>query len=522
MKRIVFIRGFVLTLLLLFAGASANTGICSAREAWSNDLRTLFAGNRSVIYALNIRSFGAVDKNGDDIIVPLSGDTQGTFLNAVPRLKELTKLGINTIYLLPVTKTGKLKALGTAGSLYALDSFEKLSPLLDDRSNPMSVEQEAKLFIDEAHKLGLRVIIDIPSCGSYDMSLEQPDLFIRDKDGNAVVPADWTDVRLFKVYDEDGKLNRALVENYQKMIKMLQDIGADGVRADVAAIKPYEFWKEVIDYARMKDPQFLFIAEACPAWTNPVKQWCKYESVQRLLEAGFDGYYGDWANFSDFSKSKDIMKRVKSDLKISKEFNNQKSNMSSFATHDQQSVIVRGGVPLWEMITWLNVTLPMNPYFLDGYVTGDSYIYRYENKKADTSSTDDDYYFVHRGKFDIFNLSRRPAGNYSELKEKFLKAMKFKYWAKSVLIDGEFVEFKTNNPDVFAYARRNGDDAVVVVGSLNKEHEIDANVYIRNLKDTSFISPVKMGEAPIVKRGKMLVSLKPYEVQVYMLNKVNF
>lgn len=522
MKRIVFIRGFVLTLLLLFAGASANTGICSAREAWSNDLRTLFAGNRSVIYALNIRSFGAVDKNGDDIIVPLSGDTQGTFLNAVPRLKELTKLGINTIYLLPVTKTGKLKALGTAGSLYALDSFEKLSPLLDDRSNPMSVEQEAKLFIDEAHKLGLRVIIDIPSCGSYDMSLEQPDLFIRDKDGNAVVPADWTDVRLFKVYDEDGKLNRALVENYQKMIKMLQDIGADGVRADVAAIKPYEFWKEVIDYARMKDPQFLFIAEACPTWTNPVKQWCKYESVQRLLEAGFDGYYGDWANFSDFSKSKDIIKRVKSDLKISKEFNNQKSNMSSFATHDQQSVIVRGGVPLWEMITWLNVTLPMNPYFLDGYVTGDSYIYRYENKKADTSSTDDDYYFVHRGKFDIFNLSRRPAGNYSELKEKFLKAMKFKYWAKSVLIDGEFVEFKTNNPDVFAYARRNGDDAVVVVGSLNKEHEIDANVYIRNLKDTSFISPVKMGEAPIVKRGKMLVSLKPYEVQVYMLNKVNF
>ena len=85
--------------------------------------------------------------------------------------------------------------------------------------------------------------------------------------------------------------------------------------------------------------------------------------------------------------------------------------MASFATHDQQSVIVRGGVPLWEMITWLNVTLPVNPYFLDGYVTGDGYIYRYENKKASRSLTDDDYYFVHRAKFDIFNLSRRPGGN---------------------------------------------------------------------------------------------------------------
>ena len=518
MKRKVFIRGFIL-LLLFFA--YANSAFC-APEVWNNDLRTLFTGNKSIIYALNIRSFGAKDINGDDIVDPTTGDVPGTFVNAVPRLKELTKLGINTIYLLPGTKTGKLKALGTAGSLYALDSFDKLSPLLDDRNNPLSVEEEAKMFIDEAHKLGLRVIVDIPSCGSYDLSLERPDLFIKDKSSNAVTPADWTDVRLFKVYDENGKINRTLVENYKTLIKMLQDIGADGVRADVAAIKPYEFWKEIIDYARLKDPQFLFIAEACPAWTNPIKQWGEYESVEGLLKAGFDGYYGDWAGFDDFTKAKDIIKRVKSDLKISKEFNNQKTTMASFATHDQQSVIVRGGVPLWEMITWLNITLPMNPYFLDGYVTGDSYIYRYENKKAQRSSTDDDYYFVHRAKFDIFNFSRRPVGNHKELKEKFVKALKFKYWAKSVLIEGEFIPLKTNNPSIFAFARKNGDDSVVVIGNLSKEHEIDAKVYIRTLRDTSFVAPVKMGEAPIVKRGKMLVGLKPYEVQVYMLNKVNF
>ena len=285
-------------------------------------------------------------------------------------------MGVNTVYLLPITKTGKLKALGTAGSLYALDSFEKLNPQLDDKSNPMSVEQEAKMFFDEAHRLGLRVIVDIPSCGSYDMSLEKPDLFIKDKNGNAVVPADWTDVRLFKMYDENGKLNSTLVENYKSMITMLQNLGADGIRADVAAIKPYEFWKEVIDYARLKDPQILFIAEACPTWTNPIKQWGDYTSVEKLLEAGFDGYYGDWANFDEITKSKDIFKRIKSDMKISKQFNNQKTTMASFATHDQQSVIVRGGLPMWEMITWLNITLAMNPYFLDGYVTGDNYIYQ--------------------------------------------------------------------------------------------------------------------------------------------------
>ena len=516
MKSKDFIRGFVSVLALVFF---CNT--CFAAQ-WNNDLRSLFINNKSIIYALNIRSFGAKDLNGNDIIEVELGDTTGTFLNAIPRLKELTKMGINTVYLLPITKTGKLKALGTAGSLYALDSFDKLNPQLDDKSNPMSVEQEAKMFFDEAHRLGLRVIVDIPSCGSYDMSLEKPDLFIKDKSANAVVPADWTDVRLFKMYDENGKLNNTLVDNYKTMITMLQNLGADGIRADVAAIKPHEFWKEVIDYARLKDPQILFIAEACPTWTNPIKQWGDYTSVERLLEAGFDGYYGDWANFDELTKSKDIFKRIKSDMKISKQFNNQKTTMASFATHDQQSVIVRGGLPMWEMITWLNITLPMNPYFLDGYPTGDNYIYQYENKKAQRSYTDDDYYFVHRGKFDIFNLSRRPEGQYKELKEKFVKAMKFKYWAKSILIDGKFIQLSTNNPSIFAYARKNGDDAVVVIGNLSKEHEIDANVYIRNLRDTSFISPVKMGEAPIVKRGKMQVKLKPYETQVYLLNKVNF
>ncbi len=516
MKSKGFIRGFALLISFFMLAGS------SYAEVWKNDLRSLFISNKAIIYALNIRSFGAKDLNGDDVIEVEYGDVTGTFLNAVPNLKKLTKLGINTVYLLPITKTGKLKAIGTAGSLYALDSFDKLNPQLDDKTNPSSVEQEAKIFIEEAHRLGLRVIVDIPSCGSYDMSLERPDLFIKDKNGNAVVPADWTDVRLFKVYDDNGKLNQALIENYKSMIKMLQDLGVDGVRADVAAIKPYEFWKEIIEYARMKDPQFLFIAEACPAWTNPVKQWGGYTAVNKLLEAGFDGYYGDWAGFSDFTRSKDIYKRIKSDLKISKQFNNQKTTMSSFATHDQQSVIVRGGVPLWEMITWLNITLPMNPYFLDGYVTGDSYIYRYENKKAQRSFTDDDYYFVHRAKFDIFNFSRRPGGNYKELEEKFTKAMKFKYWAKNVLVEGKFVELSANNPYVFAFARKYGDDAVVVICNINKDSEVDSNVYIRNLRDTSFISPVKMGEAPIVKRGKMVVKLKPYETQVYMLNKVNF
>jgi len=127
MRKINIITGLFLALAL---GANSVQAY-----HWINDLRTLFTGNKAIIYTINIRSFGAVDKNGNDIIEPWLGDTPGTFLNAKERLDDIVQTGANTIYLLPITKVGKLKALGTSGSLYAMDSFNELNPQLDYKND---------------------------------------------------------------------------------------------------------------------------------------------------------------------------------------------------------------------------------------------------------------------------------------------------------------------------------------------------------------------------------------------------
>ncbi len=513
MRKINIITGLFLALTL---GANSVQAY-----PWINDLRTLFTGNKAIIYTINIRSFGAVDKNGNDIIEPWLGDTPGTFLNAKERLDDIVQTGANTIYLLPITKVGKLKALGTSGSLYAMDSFNELNPQLDDKTDPKSVFAEAKMFIQEAHKKNLRVIIDMPSCGSYDLSLEKPELFLKDKQGKTIVPADWTDVRLFKVYNNDGTLNKDLLDNYKKFADMVLALGADGIRADVAAIKPYEFWKELIDYVRKSDPQFMFLAEASTAWSNPTKDYTTYTSVEDLLRAGFDGYYGDFANFkNNITKAKDFYKLIDTDRKITEKFEGKKTTIASFATHDQLSPILTGGEDYWNMILWLNVTLPLNSYFLDGFITGDTYTYKYENQKAGKTFTDDDQYFVHRGKMDIFNAPKRPGGTNNKLIDKYITAMKFKYWAKNLIIDGKYVPLKTTHPDVFAYARTNESDAVVVIGNLNAKNDVETNVIIPKLKASSFVSPVVMIEPPATKNGKLSVNLKPYEIQVFMVGKV--
>ena len=131
MKRVRIIIGLVSLFLFCFSAFAQNE---------SKGIRELFKNNEAIIYAINIRNFGAVDKNSDGIIDIDDGDIPGTFVNAKDRLKNLKDEGINTLYVLPITKTGKLKALGTAGSLYAMDSFTEISPFLDDKTNEISQE----------------------------------------------------------------------------------------------------------------------------------------------------------------------------------------------------------------------------------------------------------------------------------------------------------------------------------------------------------------------------------------------
>ena len=89
-----------------------------------------------------------------------------------------------------------------------------------------------------------------------------------------------------------------------------------------------------------------------------------------------------------------------------------------------------------------------------------------------------------------------------------------------MVIEGKYVPLKTAHPDVFAYARTNESDAVIVIGNLNTKNDVQTNVIIPKLKASSFVSPVVMIEPPTTKKGKLAVNLKPYEIQVFMVSKV--
>lgn len=489
---------------------TASQAYCD--DAWINDLRSLYLSNSAIIYGINIRTFGAKDINNNGIIEFALGEESGTFLNALPKIKELAGQGVNTIHLFPITSVGRTKALGTAGSLYSPSSFTEINPQLKSPDSKLCINDEVKKFIDECHRLHLRVIVDLPSCASYDLYMKRPELFLVDKNNKPVIPTDWTDVRVLDAGSETN-INTDVYNMYHDFIELIQSLGADGVRVDLASIKPYSFWKKLIDESRAVDPQILFLAQASKNDKSP-SQYVGFTPFNKILDAGFDGYYGGYSEISTWKSAKDLYSSVNDDLNISKKYSGQRRVIGNFATPDRVSPVLMNGPLLSQMIVWLNATLPLNSYYIDGFSTGDTYLYPWANKKAALTYTDDEYYFVHRGQLDIFNFSRAPMGKNGEIFQSFLLANKLKIMFHDIISNGNFVTFRTTSPSVFAYGRSLNKKSLIVIGNLDFKTQQKVTVYIPKLSVGLLTVPLKLTSVPKVTNGKINLNLNPGDVVV--------
>lgn len=484
--------------------------ILSSAVYAEDGLRTMFLQNKTVICGINIRNFNAKDTNGDGIID--NNEESGNFINAVERLDEIKAAGVNVLHVLPITPVGKLKSLGTAGSVYAIADFDSINHQLVDLTSQMTPIEQAKYFVDECHKRGIKVVIDLPSCGAYDLFLTNPELFIKDKKQLSIVPTDWTDVRLLNTASQD------VLDVHKRFVDMVMDIGADGIRADVATIKPFKFWQELIDYSRELNPEFLYLAEASDSWREPPSKYADFTPYDKLLEAGFDGYYGSFFNLKDWKTAQEFTEHIKFNKKLLTSYADDKSVIMSFTTHDEVSPIVLRGENLSVMMCWLEATLPFNPYFIDGFQYGDDYIYPWANTKAKFTETDDDYYFVHRGKLDIFNYSRKPQGNSEVVKDNFKRAFEFRNNNIDMITKGTWSSIKTDKPSVFAYTRSYQGETILVVGNLDYKHsQKRVKIKVSGIKKDQVLEIIQGQGNCKARKNKLFIDLEAGQIRVFKL-----
>jgi glycosidase len=238
MKKI--ISSFLCLILLLsfvISDGSAISAQQTSRDVSQESARPVQGWVRDgVIYEIYPRAFSAA----------------GNFRGVTAQLDRLKSLGVTILWLMPIHPIGQLKKKGTIGSPYAVRDYYGISPAY-------GTKEDLKQLVSEAHRRGLKIIIDIvANHTSWDSVLmKHSDWYKHDAEGHVTYPHDWTDVAALDYS------NPALRVYMTQMLKYwLREFDLDGFRCDVAAEVPTDFWENArVELEKVK-PDILMLAEA--------------------------------------------------------------------------------------------------------------------------------------------------------------------------------------------------------------------------------------------------------------------
>jgi hypothetical protein len=175
-----------------YAGRSLSQVIAAAAGRTAKSRHVPHPGDwiaSQTLYGMMIRMTTAWDHNGDGKLTADDASRRrryaefGTFLKSCLLMPMLAKMGITTLYLLPVVKVSNLFRKGELGCPYSAKDFLRLDRSQHDPlygTDPESVIDEFGVFVECAHRLGMRVMLDLAprtAARDCDWILEKPEWF---------------------------------------------------------------------------------------------------------------------------------------------------------------------------------------------------------------------------------------------------------------------------------------------------------------------------------------------------------
>ena len=237
-------------ILALVAIVATFVGCCNCGA--QNASESNFDKFNSVVYELNIRQ----------------ATVEGTFAAAEKYLPELKEMGVDIVWLMPISPIGVVDRKGSLGSYYSIIDYKAINP-------EFGTMEDFDSFLNTAHDLGLKVIIDwVANHTSRDAKWwneGKKEWYVMDwEKGLPIVEYDWTDIA--KLNYENQEMRLAMID----ALKFWVEKGIDGYRCDVAMNVPGDFWAEAWKQVREINPDVYLLAEGEETW---------------LHECGFDATY---------------------------------------------------------------------------------------------------------------------------------------------------------------------------------------------------------------------------------------
>lgn len=181
---------------------------------------------QAVIYQVNVRQYSAA----------------GTLAAVQADLPRLKALGVDILWVMPWQPIGKLNRKGSLGSYYSISDYTAVNP-------EFGTLADAKSFVAQAHKLGLKVILDwVANHTAWDhpWATAHKDWFKLNAKGevypvtfNEGQPGEehWDDVIALNYGSQ--ALRTAMIDAMKFWVR---EVDLDGFRCDVASLVPTDFW----------------------------------------------------------------------------------------------------------------------------------------------------------------------------------------------------------------------------------------------------------------------------------------
>lgn len=202
---------------------------------------------------------------------------EGTFKAFQKHLDRLEKMGVQTLWFMPINPISKVDRKGTLGSYYATADYKAINP-------EFGTMEDWKNLVNAAHDKGFKVIIDWVANhtgADHPWLTIHPDFYEKDSTGKPKSVYDWTDTRSLNF--DSQQMRDSMISAMKFWIK---ETDIDGFRCDVAGEVPDDFWRYCIKVLKRQKDVFMLAEGEKPslhkAGFNASYPWEMFHTMKQI------------------------------------------------------------------------------------------------------------------------------------------------------------------------------------------------------------------------------------------------